>query len=127
MYPRIHGEAMSFGLTFLLRMRIWALLLLAAIGLQAAEPIRAPLERAPGSAWSSATSDLALSPSRRGEDGAQDTAPQPPQPLPERSTAGLSPNAPAVLAALSLAPRAQAPPPQRHPARPPNSTAPPRA
>ncbi|TYC81037.1 hypothetical protein, partial [Novosphingobium sp. BW1] len=108
---------MSFGLTFLLRMRIWALLLLAAIGLQAAEPIRAPLERAPGSAWSSATSDLALSPSRRGEDGAQDVAPQPPQPLPDRSAGRLSRHAPAVLAALLLAPRAQSPPAQRHPAR----------
>ncbi|MBT0671173.1 hypothetical protein HT136_22635 [Novosphingobium profundi] len=118
---------MTGGLTLLLRMRIWALLLLAAIGLQAAEPIRAPLERSEGSAWSSATKDLALLSNRRSEDASSEASP-----LPQPRLVRTSPLAP-VEAVFALArephalPRAQAPPPHAHPARPPDATAPPRA
>ncbi|MDE8650923.1 hypothetical protein [Novosphingobium album (ex Liu et al. 2023)] len=47
--------------------RLWLAVLLAAIGLQAAEPMRAPLERFRGSAFSAATSDVALASPRPAE------------------------------------------------------------
>lgn len=116
---------MNGGLTLLLRMRIWALLLLAAIGMQAAEPIRAPLVRTPGSAWSSATSDLALASTRRGEDSAQEASPQPPLRLDNLGTPDQTGIELAMAAQRPMAPVAQGPPLSAHPALPPDSTAPP--
>ena len=117
---------MSPRLTILLRMRIWGLLLLAAIGLQAAEPIRAPLERASGSAWSSATSELALASSRRGEDASVQPQPQPPEPMAPAPGRPAPPEFEALVQA-SATPwfDARGPPWDEHPARPPRSTAPP--
>ncbi len=118
---------MTGSLSLLLRMRVWALLLLAAIGLQAAEPIRAPLERAPGSAWSSATSDLALVSTRRSEDGVREASPVP---SPASHLATQRPHPPLAFT-LPLRdaplPPSQGPPLRAHPALPPDSTAPPRA
>lgn len=110
------------------RFRIWALLLLAAIGLQAGEPIRAPLERTQGSAFSAATADLALATGRRVETGKAQVLPAP----------ALPPHAPTTFEAPRLAllpkaahphlrPEVRGPPPRRHPARLPDSTAPPLA
>lgn len=119
---------MNSGLTLILRMRIWALLLLAAIGMQAAEPIRAPLERGTGAAWSAATSDLALVSNRKAGDASLQSQQQPPQPLPQMRVAPL-PNLRSV--ALSTPPQrefdARGPPREEHPARPPDPTAPPLA
>lgn len=110
------------------RFRICALLLLAAIGLQAGEPIRAPLERTQGSAFSAATADLALATGRRVETGKALALPSP----------ALPPRAPTAFEAPRLAflpttthphlrPEVRGPPPRRHPARRPDSTAPPLA
>ncbi len=48
-------------------LRLWAALLLAAIVLQAAEPVGLPLETRHGSAFSAATQDVALAPQGRAE------------------------------------------------------------
>lgn len=108
------------------RMRFWSLLLLAAIGMQAAEPIRAPLERALGSAFSAATLDVALSTARKSH-GASATTAQP-LPLPRVALVAEDP-VPAPRFALAspsnMVAEARGPPPRRHPARLPDSTAPP--
>ncbi|MCJ2184082.1 hypothetical protein MTR62_15460, partial [Novosphingobium sp. 1949] len=101
---------MTGGLSLLLRMRIWAMLLLAAISLQALEPIRAPLERVPGSAWSSATSDLALASSRKSDDGVSDAAPLPPLRLHPAAAVHTAPALGRLALAPLMRPVAQAPP-----------------
>lgn len=76
-------------------MRIWAILLLAVIGLQATQPPAAPLETTHGSAFRAATYEVALSTVRRTEVAAEAQAPSPglppvadfthvPHPLPVR-------------------------------------------
>src|SRR3546814_4370664 len=67
----------AFNPAYLLPVRIWAALLLAAIGLQAAEPIRTPL-LTQGSAFSAATLDVAVVSSRKGEAEAYAPLPLPP-------------------------------------------------
>jgi hypothetical protein len=109
----------------LARMRIWSLLLLAAIGLQAAEPIRAPLERVQGSAFSAATLDVALSTPRRLHAAAHATPAQPLPPLASAIDEPPAPPAQALAGTPRLRPQARGPPPRRHPARLPDSTAPP--
>ena len=110
------------------RLRILALLLLAAIGLQAVEPIRAPLERTQGSAFSAATADLALATGRRVETGKAQALPTPalptiaPTAFETPHLALLPPDAPP-----HLRPEVRGPPPRGHPARLPDSTAPPLA
>lgn len=117
---------METALSSLLRFRLWTLLLLAAIGLQAAEPIRAPLERAHGSAFSAATMELALASHRRVDAPVSQQVPAPPAPPPVAGD-----GEPPLLAlaqpttAPRLRPEARGPPPRAHPARLPDSTAPP--
>lgn len=53
----------------LILVRLWALLLLACITMQAGKPITTPLEQSHGSAFTALTYEVALSP-RRGEDAA---------------------------------------------------------
>lgn len=65
-------------------LRLWAALLLAAIGLQVASPVARPLEVRHGSAFSAATVDVALAPQRRIESVRVADEPQPalpPQPV----------------------------------------------
>ena len=118
---------MNRAFAFLAPLRLWTLLLLAAIGLQAAMPIRAPLERVQGSAFSASTIDVALTTARRAGDQRANLA----QPLPVVLPSVVEP-AP-VLPTFALAepnhlrPEARGPPPRRHPARLPDSTAPPLA
>lgn len=73
--------------------RLWAVLLLAAIGLQAASPIARPLEARHGSAFSATTFEVALAPQRRVESVRHEAEPQP-APLP-------APAAPVALAVAS--------------------------
>jgi hypothetical protein len=115
---------MPSALALFARMRIWSLLLLAAIGLQAATPIRAPLERLQGSAFSAATLDVALSSARRGHGVQVATAlPVPVVPLAATEPAAIA--APRFAAPSHLRPDTRGPPPRGHPARVPDSTAPP--
>jgi hypothetical protein len=117
---------MASAPALLARMRIWSLLLLAAIGLQAAEPIRAPLERMQGSAFSAATLDVALATARRTQ--GQQVAPTQPLPIPPAvvavQDAAMTPSF-ALAQPSHLRPEARGPPPRNHPARLPDSTAPP--
>ena len=117
---------MASPLALFARMRFWSLLLLAAIGLQAAAPIRAPLERLQGSAFSATTLDMALSTTRR----AQTAQVAPAQPLPHApvTMARYKPIAGVSYALANpdhVRPEARGPPPRSHPARLPDSTAPP--
>lgn len=66
-------------------LRLWAALLLAAIGLQAGQPFQAPLEARHGSAFSAATYEVAIAPQRRAE--AQRVIPAVPLPATEREVA----------------------------------------
>lgn len=116
---------MPAALAFLPRMHLWTVLLLAAIGLQAAEPIRAPLDRTPGSAFSAATLDVAVVSSRRAaaEAFAAQPAPAAPALLPSQSVPEYFSSS--TVAKPGLRPWARGPPPRSHPARLPDSTAPP--
>jgi len=118
---------MAFSCALLPRLRIWTLLLLAAIGLQAASPIRAPLERVQGSAFSAATLDVALASSRKVESASASAQIEPP--LPAQSVAQPVSARPSLALAtrLRLRPEARGPPPREHPSRLPDSTAPPLA
>jgi hypothetical protein len=58
--------------------RLWAALLLAAIGVQAAQPVDTALRPSHGSAFSAATYDVALAPQRRGEHAQTAPTPLPP-------------------------------------------------
>ena len=113
---------MASAPALLARMRIWSLLLLAAIGLQAAEPIRAPLERMQGSAFSASTLDVALASDRRaqGQHVAPTPLPPPAATLEQPASARF-----ALAEPAHLRPEARGPPPRSHPARLPDSTAPP--
>lgn len=112
-------------LAFIPRMRLWTMLLLAAIGLQAAEPIRAPLDRTQGSAFSAATLDVAVVSSRRAgaEVFAAQPAPAAPAILPWQALPEYSSSSP--VAKPDLRPWPRGPPPRDHPTRLPDSTAPP--
>ncbi|TCM17794.1 hypothetical protein EDF56_105137 [Novosphingobium sp. PhB165] len=117
---------MGTAISSLLRFRLWAVLLLAAIGLQAGEPIRAPLERIHGSAFSAATMELALASQRRGDTSVTQQVPTPPPPPPvvvETERLHLAAAEPASTPRLHF--EARGPPPRSHPARLPDSTAPP--
>lgn len=59
------GRPPLLTLPSLTALRLWAALLLAAVGLQAAQPFHAPLEVRHGSAFSAATADVAVAPQRR--------------------------------------------------------------
>ncbi|MFC0204549.1 hypothetical protein [Novosphingobium soli] len=112
----------------LARLRLWPLLLLAAITTQAAAPIHAPLERVQGSAFSAATLDVALAAPRRLQGEPVQVAE--PLVLPPSRAAGVVQRAWAEAAERPASPlpsRVRAPPPRRHPARLPDSTAPPLA
>jgi hypothetical protein len=61
--------------------RLWAALLLAAIGLQAASPVGTPLEQRHGSAFSAATYEVALAFQRNERsDALESLVPQPTSP-----------------------------------------------
>lgn len=107
--------------------RSWALLLLAVIGLQAATPVSAPLDRQQGSAFSASTIDVALTTMRRDAGHAaiaQTAAPVPAelaQVLPRERRPRLA------VATQRLRPDVRGPPPRELPSRLPDSTAPPLA
>ncbi|MCJ2180597.1 hypothetical protein MTR64_18655, partial [Novosphingobium sp. 2580] len=82
---------MTRRLSSLAHLRFWTLLVLAVIGLQSAAPIRAPLDRPPGSAFSASTIDVAVSAARRDSSEA----------VPAQAT----PSLPRVLAPLRPEPR----------------------
>lgn len=116
------------ALALLTRVRLWSVLLLGAIALQAAAPIRAPLERVPGSAFSAATLDVALASSRRvtGDEAAQ-AQPLPAVPPVPAAAIPVRADALALAAPAYLRPDARGPPPREAEARLPDSTAPPLA
>jgi len=103
--------------------RLWAALLLAVIGLQAAEPIRAPLERVTGSAFSAATADVALASNRRTEATVLKVVPTPP--LPEMPQVVEPMPARTLVPAARLRPSARAPPQRQDNARLPDPRGPP--
>lgn len=117
---------MTWRLSSLAHLRFWTLLVLAVVGLQAATPIRAPLDRPPGSAFSASTIDVAVSTARRGD---SETAPVQVTPPVPRTLAPVrpEPRPRMVLATPHLRPEARGPPPRDHPSRLPDSTAPPLA
>lgn len=118
---------MTGGLIVFTRMRAFVLLLLAVIGLQASVPIRAPLDRMPGSAFSATTLDVSLASSWRTEAKARLTVPMPAT-LPELQRARQDVVVPAAAIVFAGSrPKARGPPPRSHPSRPPDSTAPPLA
>lgn len=88
--------------------RLWAALLLAAIGMQAAQPFRAPLEARHGSAFSATTYDVAVAPQRRVE-GRQAPPLALPTPPVERAIAPPSPR-PALVFASAPRPDSTGPP-----------------
>lgn len=90
--------------------RLCAAFLLTMISLQATEPVRAPLQRVTGSAFSAATSDMALVSTRRSTVAATPALPTPPLPDPVAEVA--------VPVRLALAPVADHVfPPARAPPR----------
>ena len=122
--PSLNYRGVADRFFQLTRLRIWVVLVLAVIGVQAAVPMHAPLERYEGSAFSSTTIDVALASARR-----SDVETPQAEPLPALPPVISRPFAPLRFAALYRAPRlpaqARAPPPRGHPARVPDSTAPP--
>lgn len=115
-------------LASILRLRAAALVLLAAIVLQAGLPLAAPLERPHGSAWSAGTIDVAIAATRKSADVATVAA------LDRTGTP--VPAAPVNALRIAIAtdafpahywPEVRGPPPRAHPARLPDSTAPPLA
>ncbi|MBB4859533.1 hypothetical protein HNO88_002862 [Novosphingobium chloroacetimidivorans] len=106
--------------------RLWAALLLATIGLQALEPVVTPLQRAPGSAFSAATADVALASSRRAEIAQPQALPTPalprfPAPVSHASVPTMLPRAKHLL------PLARGPPPRERSERVPDPRGPPPA
>jgi len=115
---------MTYRRASLLLFRLCAAIVLAIVGLQAAEPIHAPLERVSGSAFSAGTSDVALVSARRIEAPADFDDPAPPLPLPVIATDPIRPVLPLVSARWET-PRSRAPPPRARPERRPDTRAPP--
>lgn len=106
--------------------RLWAALLLATIGLQALEPVAAPLQRVPGSAFSAATADVALASSRRTETAQVQAVPTPA--LPKLPVPVSLASLPAVWPrAEHLLPLARGPPPRERSERLPDLRGPPLA
>lgn len=75
-----NGPALEIRLTIL---RLFAALLLATIGAQAALPLAPPLERTHGSAFSASTHEVAVSSQRRAEALRPALAPLPRLPAPQ--------------------------------------------
>jgi hypothetical protein len=106
--------------------RLWAVVLLATIGLQALEPVAVPLERVSGSAFSAATADVALISARRGDPVETQAAPIPAVPVTMVAV-------PITLVAVLIAPaehsqaRARGPPPRDRAERLPDLRGPPLA
>ena len=105
--------------------RLWAVVLLATIGLQAMAPVAAPLQREAGSAFSAATADVALASTRRAE-STKVALPTPPLPL-EKPHVRLAPLLVALLPIVHLRPAATGPPPRLSPQRLPDLRGPPLA
>jgi hypothetical protein len=105
--------------------RLWAVLLLATIGLQALEPVIAPLELVSGSAFSAGTAEVALVSARRSEAAEDQLIPTPllpqPEPVPVPFSAVLVPAVP------HLRPDARGPPPRDRAERLPDLRGPPLA
>jgi len=115
-------------LSCLLRLRLAALMLLAAIGLQAAAPAQAgALDRQQGAAWSAWTVDVAIAPVRKAQ--AEATIRILVDPFLPDAQAPLQPVAFAAPRACShpafTRPQTRGPPPREHPARVPDCMAPP--
>lgn len=113
-------------LTLFARLRVLAMLLLAVVGLQAAVPIRAPLDRVPGPAFSAATLDVSLASTWRMESKARPAGTMPATLAALPRMEGLV-RLSVLLAGADLRPTARGPPPRAAPSRPPDSTAPPLA
>lgn len=112
---------MLLTLPRLLLVRLCALAMLLAVGLQAGAPFAAPLERTHGSAFSATTHEVALAGERRADVARAVIAPQPrpalaePLPLP----------VPALAAPPAPRPFSTGPPPREDIARRPAPRAPP--
>lgn len=118
---------MANCLTLFARLRVLAMLLLAVVGLQAAAPMRAPLDRVPGSAFSVATLDVSLASTWRMETQAHPADAMPASPVALLRTAeGLLGHSSVPAGSVSR-PTARGPPPRTASSRPPDSTAPPLA
>lgn len=115
-------------LVSILRLRAAAVVLLAAIVLQAGMPLAAPLERPHGSAWSAGTIDVAIAATRKGADVATVAALD--RTETQVSVAPVNAQRSAIATDALPAhywPEVRGPPPRAHPARLPDSTAPPLA
>lgn len=106
--------------------RVWAVVLLATIGLQAAEPVRAPLQREAGSAFSAATADVALVSARRSAVAQVQAIPAPPLPTPVAQVRFELPVL-AIARVDHLRPPGRGPPPRDRPERLPDLRGPPLA
>lgn len=106
--------------------RLWAALLLAAIALQAAEPVGRPLETRHGSAFSAATSDVVIAPQRRAEAERRIALPEPVTP-PAAISAALAERTPPPPPAWTIAPDSTGPPAREILARQPPPRGPPGA
>jgi hypothetical protein len=107
----------------LLLVRLCALAMLLAVGLQAGAPFAAPLERTHGSAFSATTHEVALSGERRAEVARAVAAPQPHLPL----AVSLPLPIPALATPPAPRPFSTGPPPREDIARRPTPRAPPQA
>ncbi|MAC60196.1 MAG: hypothetical protein CMH85_18400 [Novosphingobium sp.] len=111
----------------ILRFPGWTLLLLAAIGLQAAEPIQSPLERTHGSAFSASTLELALVSGRRADTASPVVVTTPALPITVGQIRPVAHVTHFGARNIRWRPEVRGPPPRAHPARRPDSTAPPQA
>ncbi|WP_374414559.1 hypothetical protein [Novosphingobium colocasiae] len=112
----------------MLRLRLAVLMLLAAIGLQAALPAQAGvLDRQQGPAWSAWTLDVAVAPARKAQ--AEATVQALTDPFLPATQRPLQPAAFAPSRACAhpafTRPQTRGPPPRQHPARVPDCMAPP--
>ena len=89
-------------------LRLWAALLLAAIGVQATQPFDAAVRPSHGSAFSAATYDVAGAPQRRVEP--VQTAPTPLPPAPPQIAATVAPSSPTLASRVMPRPDSTGPP-----------------
>jgi|GEM_PF-1595517 hypothetical protein len=90
-------------LPLLIVIRLWAALLLVAIGLQAATPVGAPLEQRHGSAFSAATYEVALAFQRNERSETRESLI--PQPVPPVSVQAAPVRVEPATLAVAMAPR----------------------
>jgi hypothetical protein len=107
--------------------RLWALVLLAMIGLQAMEPVHSPLQREAGSAFSVSTADVALATGRRADVAKATPVFTPPLAAMPPSPVHLAPAVARFATADQLRPAVRGPPPRDRSERLPDLRGPPLA